>query len=121
MHTVVETPTYLRNAKTAGLSDDERQVIVNYLSMHPDAGDLIPGTGGARKVRFGAPGRGKRGGYRVITFYAVEDVPIFLLALVSKSQRVDFTKAERNELYGILSGLVDDYRASVTDTVRRMT
>jgi mRNA-degrading endonuclease RelE of RelBE toxin-antitoxin system len=59
---------------------------------------LIPGTGGARKVRFGGRGKGKSGGYRVITYYAAEDVPVFLLALVDKGQRADISQADRNAL-----------------------
>ncbi len=83
------------------------------------AGDLIPGTGGARKIRFGAKGKGKSGGYRVITYYAAEDVPVFLLALVSKAQRADISQADRNALRQILGTLADEYRAGIRAKVRR--
>jgi hypothetical protein len=79
MHTVVETPAYLRDAKSAGLSEGERLDIISHLARHPDAGVEIPGTGGARKVRFGGRGKGKSGGYRVVTFYSGPAVPVFLL------------------------------------------
>jgi hypothetical protein len=62
MHTVIETPEYLRDARAAGLTDSERLVIVDYIARHPDTGDIIPGTGGARKVRFAGRGKGKSGG-----------------------------------------------------------
>jgi hypothetical protein len=57
MHTVVETPSYLADAKAVGLTEGEREAVVEMLANHPDAGDEIGGTGGARKVR--VAGRGK--------------------------------------------------------------
>ena len=83
------------------------------LSENPMCGDLMPGTGGARKVRFAAPGRGKRAGYRTIHYYGGEDVPVFLLAVVKKGERADLSKAEKNELRKELAGLADDYRKAI--------
>lgn len=83
------------------------------LAADPVAGVDIPGTGGARKVRVAARGKGKSGGYRVITFYTGRDVPVFLLNVFSKGDRVDLSQAERNDLRKELSGLADDYRAGV--------
>jgi hypothetical protein len=120
MHAVIETPTFLSDAGTAGVSDDERQHIVNSIAAAPLAGDLIPGTGGARKRRFGGGGKGKRGAYRVITYYAAEDVPVFLLALVSKGQRADISQAERNAMRDKMPVLVESYRAGVHAKVKRM-
>jgi hypothetical protein len=66
--TVVETPEFL--AATRKLMEaGERALLVDYLALNPIAGDLIPGTGGVRKLRWGLEGRGKRGGARVIYFY----------------------------------------------------
>ncbi len=56
------TPAYLSDAKALGLTDAERTAIVDAIAHHPTLGDVIPGTGGARKVRFGGRGKGKRGG-----------------------------------------------------------
>jgi len=114
---VVETPTYLADA--AGLSDVERVRIIMFLAANPMAGDLIPGTGGARKIRFAGRGKGKSGGYRTISFYAAPDVPVFLLALVNKGERADLSMTERNALKKELSGLADDYRAAVKARVAR--
>jgi hypothetical protein len=111
MHTVVETPTYLRQA--VGLTEGQRIEIISFLSNNPRAGELIPGTGGLRKVRFGKPGKGKRGGYRTIHYYAADDVPIFLMAIVDKGHRADISQAERNELKKVVKGIADDYRESV--------
>jgi mRNA-degrading endonuclease RelE of RelBE toxin-antitoxin system len=84
MHAVIETPDFLADATTTGISDEERSKIVDALARNPNAGDEIPGIGGARKVRFRGRGKGKSGGYRVITSYTGEDVPLFLLNVFAK-------------------------------------
>ena len=120
MQTVVQTPTFLADAKAAGITDDELSAIAATIAADPEAGDLIVGTGGARKIRIGGKGKGKSGGYRVITYYAAADVPVFLLALVSKGQRADISQADRNAVRTILGTLADAYRAGVADKVRAM-
>ncbi len=110
MQTVVETPFYLRKSKIAGLTEGERVGIVMHLAAHPAAGVEVIGTGGARKLRFAAKGKGKSGGYRVITFYSGADIPVFLLNVFAKNQKVELTQAERNELRSVLSELADSYR-----------
>lgn len=113
MHTVVETPDFRTDAKAAGVTDQERAEIVTALAQNPVSGDEIPGTGGARKVRFGGRGKGKSGGYRVITFYSGENVPLFLLNVFAKGDKIDLSQAERNELRKELAGLASDYRRGV--------
>ena len=66
MITIAELPEYIRQAERL-LTVEERQDIVSYLAAHPKSGDLIEGTGGIRKMRWGRGGRGKSGGVRVIT------------------------------------------------------
>jgi hypothetical protein len=73
----------------------------------------IPGTGGARKARFAGRGKGKSGGYRVVSYYAADDVPVLLLALINKGERADLSPAERNTLREELQGFADDYRARI--------
>jgi len=73
------------------------------------------GTGGARKVRFAGRGKGKSGGYRVITFFGGDDIPVFLLNVFSKGERANLSKTERNELRQELTGLANDYRVSVRE------
>jgi len=70
----VETRAFLRRADDCGVSEEERAEIVLRIAK---GGDPMPGTGGVRKIRFAPPGQGKRGGYRVITFYSGEDIPVF--------------------------------------------
>lgn len=121
MQTVIQTPTFLADAKAAGVMDDELSAIAVTIAADPQAGDVISGTGGARKVRIGGKGKGKSGGYRIITFYAAEDVPVFLLALVSKGQRADISQADRNALRTILGTLADAYREGVAGKVSAMS
>jgi hypothetical protein len=65
----VETPAFLGDARSLGLSGEERLAVVTWVAANPEAGKVIEGTGGARKVRFAGKGKGESGGYRVITFF----------------------------------------------------
>ena len=67
------------------LSDEEYQALQEFLTEHPEAGDVIPGSGGVRKIRWGGRGRGKRGGYRVIYFARLAQGQIFMLTIYPKS------------------------------------
>lgn len=120
MQSIIETSVFLRDASRAGLSDEERMDIVDLVAVNPTIGDLMPGTGGARKVRIAGRGKGKSGGYRVVTYYAAEDLPILLLALIDKGKRADLSRADKNELRHELSGYADDYRASVVEMIARI-
>lgn len=117
MHVVIETPTYQRSCAQAGLTEDEKAAIVSIVAADPMAGDLIEGTGGARKLRVAGRGKGKSGGYRVVTFYAAADVPVFLLDLYGKGEKANLTQAEKNALRAILSVLAEEYRKSVARKV----
>jgi len=121
MHTVIETPAYLDDAKAGGISGREREMIVNAIADAPKSGDVIKGTGGARKVRIGGKGKGKskRGGYRVDRVFADKDIPVLLLAVISKSDRVDLSQAERNALKIELSTIARNYRAKVAPVRRQ--
>ena len=67
------------------LSDDEYAVLQQSLIVNPEAGDVIPGSGGVRKLRWGVAGRGKRGGLRVIYFVRLRNDEIWLLTLYAKN------------------------------------
>ncbi|EJF82551.1 type II toxin-antitoxin system RelE/ParE family toxin [Bartonella rattimassiliensis] len=110
MQTVIETPAYLISAKEEGITPEELFNIVSFIAANPDAGDLMQGTGGARKVRFPTKHKGKSGGYRVITFFGGQNIPVFLLDIYSKSSQGNLTKSEKNELKKILTALLDEYR-----------
>src|SRR5258707_14237595 len=112
MHAVIETHSFRRAANAAGVSETERLAIIDVVSADPTAGDLMEGTGGARKLRFAAKGKGKSGGYRIVTFFAAQDVPVFLLDVFAKGEKVNLSKAERNEMKGSLGKLAEEWRAS---------
>jgi hypothetical protein len=117
VHTVIETPAFLASAKDIGVTAEEREAIVTLFASSPDIGDLMPGSGGARKVRIAGRGKGKRGGYRVISFFAAEDIPVFLLGIYAKGSKADLGQSEKAELRGILTRLPQAWR----DGVRRRT
>ena len=93
---------------------------MNAISAEPTKGDLMAETGGARKIRFAGRGKGKSGGYRVVTYFGGSDIPVFLLGLFSKGEKDNLSKAERNELRKELAGLAADYRASVRKRVTKI-
>jgi len=98
MHTIVETPEYLRAAKKAGMTEAEREAAVSLIAADPEAGDLIEGSGGARKIRVARQGKGKSGGYRVIAFYLDQGTPVFLLTVISKGQRAELTAGQKRQV-----------------------
>ena len=77
---VVETPFFLRKAASL-LDEEERSELVVFLGANPGTGNIIPETGGVRKPRWGAQGKGKRGGVRVIYYFHSESFPLFLLTV----------------------------------------
>ena len=105
MLTIAELPEYIRKVEKL-LSVTERLDIVNYLAAHPKAGDLVEGTGGIRKLRWGRGSQGKSGGVRVIYYFHNEAMPLYLLTLFAKNERANISKAERNELAELVELLV---------------
>ena len=102
------------------MSDDERLAIIGAIAADPHKGDLMPGTGGARKRRFPGRGKGTSGGYRTVSYYAADDVPVLLLALIDKGDRADLPKAEQNALRALLSRYAATYREGVVIRVRQL-
>jgi mRNA-degrading endonuclease RelE of RelBE toxin-antitoxin system len=101
MHTVAETPIFSRQIDKL-FSEDEKRELIDYLAENPLAGDEIPGTGGVRKVRFAASGRGKRGGARVIYYYLDETMPIYALLAYAKNAKDDMTPNEKRAVSALV-------------------
>jgi hypothetical protein len=80
------------------MTEAEREAAVDFLARNPQAGDLIEGSGGARKVRIARQGSGKSGGYRVITYFHDACTPVFLLTVISKGQRADLTAGQKKQV-----------------------
>lgn len=93
-HTIAELPQFIRDCADAGVTEDEKVAIIDGVAADPMQGDEVQGSGGVRKVRFAGRGKGKSGGYRVITAYFGPHAPTYLLALLSKGDRANFSRAE---------------------------
>lgn len=87
----IETPVFTKQIK-ALLPDSEYRKLQEALLMRPDIGDLIPGSGGLRKIRWNASGSGKRGGLRVIYYWDVPDSAFFMLVVYKKAKKEDLTQ-----------------------------
>jgi RelE toxin of RelEB toxin-antitoxin system len=85
----------------------EREAFVDFIAQNPEAGDVIPETGGVRKIRWARAGTGKRGGARVIYFYHDRDRPLYLLMVYAKARRENLTPEEKKavrKLAALLKG-----------------
>lgn len=105
---VVETPEFLAATRRI-MDEEERGLLVDYLAYNPTAGDVIPGTGGVRKLRWALEGRGKRGGARVVHSYHSEAMPLFALTAYAKNERANLSQAERNDFRRLTALLIESY------------
>ena len=95
--TVVETARFLTDASSL-LDEAGRAAVVAYVGAHPDAGTVIPESGGVRKLRWALPGRGKRGGARVIYYHRARAGRIYLLLAYRKGVADDLSEAGKKEM-----------------------
>jgi hypothetical protein len=109
MITVAETSAYQRKVARL-LSERERDDLVAYLSEHPNAGVIIEGTGGIRKLRWARAGHGKSSGVRVIYYFYDDSMPLYLLAVFGKNEKANLSKEERNLLAKAVKELVVFWR-----------
>lgn len=95
----IETPTFTALIAEY-LEDDEYRALQSFLAAEPEAGDVIQGTGGFRKLRWAdrRRGKGKRGGLRVIYYYLLTDSQIWLMTLYDKGEVADLSAAEKRQL-----------------------
>jgi mRNA-degrading endonuclease RelE of RelBE toxin-antitoxin system len=100
---VVETPVFTRRVLKL-LTDDDYRLLQHEVVARPDVGNIIRGSGGLRKVRWAATGRGKRGDVRVICYWAVDRETILMLLIYGKNEQDDLTA----EQLRVLKGLVEE-------------
>jgi hypothetical protein len=102
MLTVVETSVFAPRAEKL-LSGEEREELLLYLAVNPEAGDEIPGTGGVRKIRFAAKGKGKSGGVRVVYYFFDDEHPLYAIPLYGKNEQVNLTPDQKREVAAFAS------------------
>lgn len=95
MQTVIETPAFLASAKDENVSDIERQEIVTYIANNPDAGDIMAGTGGARKLRFASQAKGKAAAIGLLLFMQMQIFLSFCSIYTAKVHRKIFLKPNK--------------------------
>jgi len=120
LHTVLTTPEFHANAERAGVTQEELNEFITWLAQNPQGGVVVPGAGGARKVRFRAKGRGKSGSYRTYHYFGGDDLPVFLLNVFAKSKQSDLSAKAKAVLADRLPQIAKAYRASVKTRVVQM-
>src|SRR5438270_1833391 len=98
---IIELPAFTRRV-TELLSDDEYLKVQAVLLEHPDAGPLVRGSGGLRKLRRALPERGKRGGVRVIYYWVVSKEQVLMLFIYPKNERSDLSPSQVRALRQIV-------------------
>lgn len=93
MRTVIETPTFQKQADKIW-AESERFEFIDWIAANPLAGDVIPGADGARKVRWGRAGSGKRGGVRVVYFNLTEREVVILVVLYAKADQANIQPSD---------------------------
>jgi hypothetical protein len=114
-----EAPAFTRYVSSY-LTDDEYREMQGRLATAPEAGDMIPGTGGFRKLRWADPkrGKGQRGGLRVIYYYFPGERQIWFITLYGKNEASDLTPKQKQALK---SAIEDELQARQTARLRKRT
>ena len=92
---IVRTNVFVKALKKLGASDDDLQALEEEIAADPQKGDVIPGLGGVRKIRFSLRGKGKRGGGRAIYIAIISRDTIYLLTAYAKAKKSDLTEADK--------------------------
>ena len=104
MQTVAETPTFSRQAERL-FSEEEKGELISFLAENPLAGDVIPDTGGVRKVRFAASGRGKSGGARVIFYFLDDSLPLYALLVYAKGEKANLSPEDKRAASALVAAI----------------
>ena len=110
MITIAETESFLKKSSKL-LPVEDKGNLISYLSEHPSAGDVIQGTGGIRKLRWAKGNKGKSGGFRVIYYFHNESMPLYLLAVFSKNEKINISSEEKHILSKSVKELVAYWRS----------
>ena len=98
---IKETPVFTKIIQEV-LPDDEYSAFQNRLIGDPECGDVIRGSGGLRKIRWKIPGKGKRGGLRIIYYYLSKALQIYMLFAYKKNEQSDLTSEQMKLLKNVV-------------------
>ena len=99
---IIETPVFTKRVLDA-LTDDEYRELQQFIAEHPEAGSIIPGSHGLRKLRWTMSGKGKRGGTRIIYYWLRPRYTILMLFVFRKNEQSDLTKDQLKILKAIVA------------------
>ena len=112
---VVETDGFAKDARKI-FTEDELGALHQHLGTLRELGNIISGSGGLRKARWSALNKGKRSGARVIYYYGGDHMPLFMIAIYTKSEKSDMTKAELKVATKLVDTLRQQYRSRNPET-----
>jgi hypothetical protein len=112
---VVETDGFAKDARKI-FTEDELGALHQHLGTLRELGNIISGSGGLRKARWSALNKGKRSGARVIYYYGGDHMPLFMIAIYTKSEKSDMTKAELKAATKLINVLRQQYRPKNPET-----
>lgn len=98
---ITEFPSFTKKAEKI-FNKEELSELREFLIENPEKGDVIPATGGLRKMRWASGGKGKRGGARVIYFYHVVGSHIYLMACYTKNEQADLRPEVKKQLKSVI-------------------
>jgi hypothetical protein len=109
--TFIILPEFDKNWKSMGLSDEDLRRLENLILQNPEAGALMQGTGGLRKLRFALDNRGKSGSARVCYVDFIIQETVFLITAYPKNEKENLSKAERNTIHKLIEALEHTLRS----------
>jgi hypothetical protein len=107
--TVAELESFIKSSSNI-MQEDEIKDFIDYISLSPKSGDIIPDTGGIRKVRWKVKDKGKRSGVRVIYFYYNQNAPLFLLHAYAKNEETDLSSDKKKIMKNLVNEIINIYK-----------
>ncbi len=106
---IIETEEFIERARKIMTAEQQDDLLL-FLARYPEAGDIVPDSGGVRKLRWLAKGRGKRGGARAIYYFHDLSMPLVLFAAYAKNRKSDLSANERKELRNMVDRIVEQLK-----------
>ncbi|WP_426034189.1 addiction module toxin RelE [Cypionkella sp. TWP1-2-1b2] len=111
--------THVRRELDSVLTEDEKDRMIDWLALNPTAGDIIVATNGVRKCRWSYGRQGKRGGLRILYYFRDLNMPIYILAVYKKNEKLSITAGEKQMMRKLVEELVDVYAAKRVQVIAR--